>query len=228
MDADLWAARLSAAKRHHHSLYQQQFDRLSVDDFEADDEVRPEFACPYCCEDFDISSLCTHIEEEHLFESKGVVCPVCAARVPKDIIAHMTLQHGHLFKIQRRRRFRRGGLPTGATLSLLGKDYREAHLQALLGNGAFGSNGGSLNSMMDSLLSALANSFPISESENSTRQNVYMNDNLPTSLSSSSKHHKPSLQVTLSKEEREQKLKQATMRASFVQQLVLSTLIEDS
>ena len=49
MDADLWAARLSAAKRQQQT--QHQWDRLSIDDFETDDEVRPEFACPYCYED---------------------------------------------------------------------------------------------------------------------------------------------------------------------------------
>lgn len=224
MDADLWAARLSAAKRQQQT--QHQWDRLSIDDFEADDEVRPEFACPYCYEDFDISTLCSHLEEEHLFESKGVVCPVCAARVPKDMLAHMTHQHGHLFKIQRRRRFRRGGVPPGATLSLRGKEYRDAHLQALLGGGAFRSSGGSLNNVMDSLLSALTSSFPTSESEDSVKQNQCIEENLPKA-SSSSKHPKSSLETSLSAEEREQKLKQATLRASFVQQLVLSTIIED-
>lgn len=227
MDADLWAARLSAAKRHH--ALQTQWDRLSVDDFEVDDEVRPEFSCPYCYEDFDISSLCTHLEDEHMFESRGVVCPVCAAKVPKDMVGHMTIQHGHLFKIQRRRRFRRSGVPPGATLSLLGKEYREAHLQAILGSGAFrGSGNSSANSTTDSLLSALAYSFPMIEADDVQKQQHFVDETLTKSPVSSAKPSKPSLEIPLSAEEREQKLKQATLRANFVQQLVLSTIMEDS
>ena len=55
------------------SVIQMIAERLNAEDYEGEDEVRPEFSCPYCDEDFDISSLCTHLEDEHLFESKGVV-----------------------------------------------------------------------------------------------------------------------------------------------------------
>jgi hypothetical protein len=48
-------------------------DRLSIDDFEVEDEVRPDFPCPYCYEDFDIVSLCSHLEDEHSCESKVTV-----------------------------------------------------------------------------------------------------------------------------------------------------------
>ncbi|KAI5064540.1 hypothetical protein GOP47_0021210 [Adiantum capillus-veneris] len=227
MDADLWAARLSAAKRHH--ALQTQWDHLSADDFEVDDEARPEFSCPYCYEDFDISSLCTHLEDEHMFESRGVVCPVCAAKVPKDMVGHMTIHHGHLFKVQRRRRFRRSGVPSGATLSLLGKEYREAHLQAILGSGAFRASGSSAsNSTADSLLSALAYSLPMIETDDVSKQQPFVDENLNKSSVSSLKPSKPKLEIPLSAEEREQKLKQATLRASFARQLVLSTILKDS
>lgn len=226
MDADLWAARLSAAKRHH--ALQTQWDHLSVDDFEVDDEVRPEYSCPYCYEDFDISSLCNHLEDEHMFESRGVVCPVCAVKVPKDMVGHMTVQHGHLFKIQRRRRFRRSAVPSGATLSLLGKEYREAHLQAILGGGAFrGSGSSTSSSTADSLLSALAYNFPMIETDEVSKQQPFVDENLTKPSVSSTKPSKPKLEIPLSAEEREQKLKQATLRASFVRQLVLSTMLKD-
>lgn len=48
-------------------------DRLSIDDFEVEDDVRPDFPCPYCYEDFDIASLCSHLEDEHSCESKVTV-----------------------------------------------------------------------------------------------------------------------------------------------------------
>ncbi|KAF2303290.1 hypothetical protein GH714_016391 [Hevea brasiliensis] len=47
-----------------------QVDRLSIDDFVVEDEVRPDFPCPYCYEDFDIASLCSHLEDEHSWKSK--------------------------------------------------------------------------------------------------------------------------------------------------------------
>ncbi|KAG5516950.1 hypothetical protein RHGRI_037625 [Rhododendron griersonianum] len=102
MDSDFWTSRLAAAKRQftlqsHHNT--SQLDRLNIDDFEVEDEVRPDFPCPYCYEDFDIASLCSHLEDEHSFESKSAVCPVCSVRVPRDMLSHITLQHGNLFKI---------------------------------------------------------------------------------------------------------------------------------
>lgn len=48
-------------------------DRLSIDDFEVEEEFRPDFPCPYCYEEHDISSLCSHLEDEHPFESKAAV-----------------------------------------------------------------------------------------------------------------------------------------------------------
>lgn len=48
-------------------------DRLNIDDFEVEEEVRPDFPCPYCYEEFDIASLCSHLEDEHSCESKVTV-----------------------------------------------------------------------------------------------------------------------------------------------------------
>ncbi|RVW37948.1 Protein dehydration-induced 19-like 4 [Vitis vinifera] len=76
MNTDFWASRLAAAKRqyalqHHHNS--SQLDRLSIDDFEVEDEARPDFPCPYCYEDYDIASLCSHLEDEHSCESRVTV-----------------------------------------------------------------------------------------------------------------------------------------------------------
>ncbi|MFS7988397.1 putative drought induced 19 type, zinc-binding protein [Helianthus anomalus] len=83
MDSDFWTARLAAAKRqftmqhHHHqtSHLGSRFDdlgyRFNVEDVEVEEEIRPDFPCPYCYEDFDIGSLCSHLEDEHSCESKA-------------------------------------------------------------------------------------------------------------------------------------------------------------
>ncbi|KAJ0735292.1 putative drought induced 19 type, zinc-binding protein [Helianthus annuus] len=85
MDSDFWTARLAAAKRqftmqhHHHqtSHLGSRFDdlgyRFNVEDVEVEEEIRPDFPCPYCYEDFDIGSLCSHLEDEHSCESKAAV-----------------------------------------------------------------------------------------------------------------------------------------------------------
>ncbi|KAJ9546461.1 hypothetical protein OSB04_019004 [Centaurea solstitialis] len=70
-----------------------------VDEFESDEEGRPEFLCPFCAEDFDIVGLCCHIDEEHTVEAKNGICPVCVKRVGPDLISHITMQHGSLLKI---------------------------------------------------------------------------------------------------------------------------------
>lgn len=230
MDRDFWAARISAVKRHQSLQHSQTpWDRLSIDDLDVPEDPRPEFSCPYCFEEFDIATLCSHLEEEHLFESKGVVCPVCTSKVVKDVVAHITFQHGHLFRSQRRRRFRRGAGagPSNGSLSFLGKELREAHLQVLLGGGVFRSSSTLSSNPADSLLSALVYSLPTQGSEDLAKQvlpseeaSVKSNIFIPQRNISHALH--------LSAEEEEQKVRQATLRAKFVQQLVLSTLLEDS
>lgn len=44
-----------------------------MDDFEVEEEVRHDYPCPYCYEEFDIASLCSHLEAEHSYESKASV-----------------------------------------------------------------------------------------------------------------------------------------------------------
>ncbi|KAK1286948.1 hypothetical protein QJS10_CPB20g01870 [Acorus calamus] len=232
MDSDLWISRLAAAKRQY-SLHQQhqshQSDRFGVDDFEVEEEeVRPDFPCPYCYEDHDIASLCTHLEDEHPFESKVTVCPICSVKVSRDMLSHITLQHGHLFKLQRRRRLRRVALPNSQALSLLGRDLREAHLQVLLGGSGYrSSNSNASNAATDSLLSSLVLNFPASDVEEISKSAVAIAEDTSTKKTASTQTFKPSLYSSLSHEERERKLKQATVRAKFMQDLLLSTFLSN-
>ncbi|KAH9748818.1 protein DEHYDRATION-INDUCED 19 [Citrus sinensis] len=160
MDSDFWTSRLAAAKRqytlqqHHHQS--SQIDRLSIDDFEVEDDVRPDFPCPYCYEDFDIASLCSHLEDEHSCESKVTSCLMLLY----DSYAAST------FPFQRRRRLRRVAIPSSQALSLLGRDLREAHLQVLLGGSGYRSSNANIsNAATDPFLSSLILNFPSSEAE---------------------------------------------------------------
>ena len=153
--------------------------------------------------------------------------------------------------MQRRRRFRRAGVPSNATLSLLGKELREAHLQALLGGT---SRSAALASATDPLLSSLVYNVPMSETEDPPKPTVVVEEQ-PTKLSSLSQQSKArqvssypvflilstlffcsnkllrvsgSVESSLTVEERAEKRKHANLRAKFVQQLVLSTLLGDN
>ncbi|CAM6053997.1 unnamed protein product [Sphagnum tenellum] len=213
MDGELWAARMSNSKRHHnlqpsHSAHLDQ--HVNLDDVDGDEDVRPDFSCPYCYEDFDITSLCAHLEDEHCFESKPAICPVCAAKIGTDM---------------RRRRFRRGGTPSSATLSLLGRELREAHLQALFGGGT--SRIGSLGTTAtDPLLTNLDYSLPISEAEDPPKLSVTIDT--PSKPLTSIHQPSPSADALLTAEEREQQSKDVALRVKFMQQLVLSTIFGDS
>lgn len=43
------------------------------DEYDGDEEIRPEFMCPFCAEDYDVVGLCCHIDEEHTIEAKNGV-----------------------------------------------------------------------------------------------------------------------------------------------------------
>lgn len=70
--------------------------------------------------------------------------------------------------LSRRRRLRRVPIPNSQTLSLLGRDLREAHLQVLLGGGGGGGGGYRApvpNPATDPFLSSLILNFPACEAE---------------------------------------------------------------
>ncbi|XP_059658881.1 protein DEHYDRATION-INDUCED 19-like isoform X2 [Cornus florida] len=231
MDSDFWTSRLAAAKRqfnlhnHHHRHSSQLADRLSIDDFEVEEEGRSDFTCPYCYEDFDFASLCSHLQDEHSCESKVTVCPICSVKVASDMLSHITLQHGPFFKLQRRRRLRRAAIPSSQALSLLGRDLREAHLQVLLGGGGYQSNNAySSNAVTDPFLSSLVLNYAASEAEEISKSVVSSAEDTSTRTKAPAHIWKSSFDPSLSYEEREKRTRQAAGRASFVQDLLVSTL----
>lgn len=89
--------------------------------------------------------------------------------------------------MQRRRRFRRAGVPSNATLSLLGKELREAHLQALLGGT---SRSSTLSNASDPLLSSLVYNVPSTETEEAPPKPIVVVEEQPAKLSSLSQQSK--------------------------------------
>ncbi|KAK8540967.1 hypothetical protein V6N13_061015 [Hibiscus sabdariffa] len=72
---------------------------IDFEEIEEDGELKTEYPCPYCSEDFDLLGLCCHIDDEHHLEAGYGVCPVCALRVEMNMVDHITTQHGNVFKI---------------------------------------------------------------------------------------------------------------------------------
>ncbi|KAJ6989378.1 hypothetical protein D5086_017322 [Populus alba] len=110
MASDSWASRFSTSSRR----YQSRSDLY--DEPETEEDLKAEYLCPFCGEDFDVVGLFCHIDEEHPAEAKNGVCPVCAKRVGMNI---------------RKRRLRKGG--ANSAFSILRKELREGSLQSLLG-----------------------------------------------------------------------------------------------
>ncbi|XP_062232134.1 protein DEHYDRATION-INDUCED 19-like isoform X2 [Phragmites australis] len=174
MDSEHWISRLAAAKRFYAAQLGHR-DRAGMEELDMDEEGRPEFACPYCYEDHDVASLCAHLEEEHPFEPHAAPCPVCSDMVTKDMVNHITMQHGYLLK--NHRRLRRFVIPGSQALSLLRRDLREAHLQVLLGGRHRpSSNNNAANISADPLLSSFGLSFPTSDAEETSKSTISIPD----------------------------------------------------
>ncbi|CAA2957204.1 Hypothetical predicted protein [Olea europaea subsp. europaea] len=160
MDVDSWAARLSSASKRYqfalqcrsgikgHGLDSEML--MGFDEMDLDHDIREEYPCPFCSEYFDIVRLCYHIDDEHPAEAKNGVCPICVMRVSVDLVAHITLQHGNVYKMQRKKKSRKAG--SHSIHSLLRRELREGNLQSLFGGSS--SIVSSSNAAPDPLLSS--------------------------------------------------------------------------
>ncbi|XP_015574664.1 protein DEHYDRATION-INDUCED 19 homolog 4 [Ricinus communis] len=216
MASDSWSSRLSTtSSRRYHS----RSDLYEETEVIIEEDLKAEFLCPFCAEDFDVVGLCCHIDEEHPLEAKNGVCPVCAKRVGMDIVGHITMQHGNFFKVQRRRRLRKGS--SNSAFSLLRKELREGSLQSLLGGSSCFVS--SSNAEPDPLLSSFIFN-PSTPDE-------------PLSVQPLSSVEAVSVQGSTNEESRERNVQQSLLsdkdqeeksrRCRFVQGLLMSTILDD-
>ncbi|XP_059286172.1 protein DEHYDRATION-INDUCED 19 homolog 4-like [Lycium ferocissimum] len=216
MDSDSWI-RMSTSSRRHQS--RSDFYNI-IEEYEGEEESRPEFLCPFCGEDFDIVGLCCHIDEEHAIEAKNGICPFCAKRVGTNLVGHITQQHGNILKVQRKRRLRRGG--TNSTLSILRKELREGSLPSILRGSSHLVS--SATSDPDPLLSSFINTSasvdepPEVQPLSSALAACSTEENTAENLSDRNIQPSP-----LSEKDQEEKAR----KCEFVQGLLLSTFLED-
>ncbi|XP_009777963.1 protein DEHYDRATION-INDUCED 19 homolog 4 [Nicotiana tabacum] len=214
MDSDSWTRLFTSSRR-----YQSRSDIYNIgEEYDGEEESRPEFLCPFCAEDFDIVGLCCHIDEEHPIEAKNGICPVCAKRVGMDLVGHITQQHGNILKVQHRRRFRRGGT---SALSILRRELREGNLQSILGGSSrlVSSSTTDPDPLLSSFIhnTPLANEIPDVQPLPCTKQSSKQESTLENSYE---RNVQP---PPLSDKDQEEKAR----RSEFVQGLLLSTFLEE-
>lgn len=218
MDAESWSSRLSSASKRYQSALQSRSDLfMKFEEIDGDEDMREEYPCPFCSEYFDIVGLCCHIDDEHPLEAKNGVCPICAMRVGIDMVAHITLQHGNIFKLPRKRKSRKVG--SQSMLSLLRKELREGNIHSLFGGPCTLS---SSNTAADPLLSSFI--LPMVDDPVSVQQ-----PHSSREISSLKKGHEENLlkrhvSPPLSTKDKEEKAR----RSKFVQGLLMSTIFDDN
>ncbi|XP_065630754.1 protein DEHYDRATION-INDUCED 19 homolog 3 isoform X2 [Quercus suber] len=219
MDGDSWSARLSSASKRYQSALQSRSDMfMGFEEIDGDDDIREEFPCPFCSEYFDIVGLCCHIDEEHPVEAKNGVCPVCAMRVGVDMVAHITLQHGNIFKMQRKRKTRKSG--AHSTLSLLRKELREGNFQSLFGGSSciVSSSNAAPDPLLSSFILPMADDFV-------TAQPQFSPETSSVKKKTEQKVSERNVQSSpFSIKDQEEKAK----RCEFVHGLLLSTILDDN
>ncbi|GMP63851.1 hypothetical protein CsSME_00025371 [Camellia sinensis var. sinensis] len=217
MDAVSWSARLSSASKRYQLALQSRSDMfMGFEEIDGDDDIREEFPCPFCSECFDIVGLCCHIDDEHPVEAKNGVCPVCAMRVGVDMVAHITLQHGNIFKMQRKRKSRKVG--SHSTLSLLRRELREGNLQSLFGGSSciVSSTNAAPDPLLSSFILPMVDDFGSVQSHPSA-ESISVKKRTNENVSERVAHPSP-----LSIKDQKEK----ASRSEFVQGLLLSTMLD--
>jgi len=227
MDANFWSGRLSSSSRSYKSALQSRSGGMEWDGLDAEmlmefeevdvteDDVREEFPCPFCSDYHDIVGLCCHIDDEHPAEAKNGVCPICSMRSEVDMVSHITLHHGNIFKMQHKRKTRKGG--SQSMLTLLRRELREGNLHSLFGgsSGLVSSSGGAAP---DPLLSSFI--LPMRDDSGGVQTRSSTNK-VPIKKNTSEKAlERKDNQSPLSLKDQEEK----TKRSEFVQGLLLSTI----
>ncbi|XP_010551003.1 PREDICTED: protein DEHYDRATION-INDUCED 19 homolog 6-like isoform X1 [Tarenaya hassleriana] len=222
MDSDSWRNHLASASRRYQLAFLSRSDTfLGFEEIDGEDDFREEFACPFCSDYFDIVSLCCHIDEEHPTEARNGVCPVCMVRVGIDMIAHITLQHANIFKMQRKRKSRRGG--SQSTLSeILKSEFPERNLESLFGDSSCVVSSSTANAAADPLLSSFISPMPDGFFTSECRLLAPETD-LSRKTSNETSLERNVGKQSLSAEDHKEKLK----RSEFVQGLLSSVILDD-
>ncbi|XP_021655550.2 protein DEHYDRATION-INDUCED 19 homolog 5 isoform X2 [Hevea brasiliensis] len=229
MDVDFWPSRIYA--KHLSAVQADRYNsdnNLAMDDSDGDEDSRAYFPCPFCYVDIEVHVLCSHLQDEHCFDLKNAVCPLCAANLGKDVIGHFTVNHASSLTVLftcfrssgRRRKSLKSGLWTGSS-AMIGKE-----LSSFLGsstNGRANTNESAPDPLLSPFLGSGSHSHPQGsqedESSNITAHLKRFGNGIPLIAYLMCSTETPSLDGgdEVDSEERRH-------RAAFVQELISSTI----
>ncbi|XP_075479156.1 protein DEHYDRATION-INDUCED 19 homolog 5-like isoform X2 [Primulina tabacum] len=207
MDLDFWdvkgqsATQTSAAIRS--SRAKSSGTRGIVED-EGEDGVRAWFPCPFCYMEIEVPLLCVHLQEEHCFDLKNAVCPICAANLGKDPTGHFTVQHA--YSIKRRKTTEKSGFWSDISTNIV-KDLRE--LSSHFGTSSLS---GSSEPPHDPLLSPFLCTIPLHVDTTDTHKDIDMISSCVAAAGDSLSIH----------------YKERRQHAVFIQDLLVSTILQGS
>ncbi|CAK9187504.1 unnamed protein product [Ilex paraguariensis] len=214
MDSDSWV-RLSTSSRR----YQSRSDLYhGGEEFDGDDESRPEFLCPFCAEDFDVS-LMVMMSRGRSFCARSVLRISMLLGFAVILMKSMRSKRRVGDYVQRKRRFRRGGF--NSTFSISRKELREANLQSLLRDSSFLIS--SSNSEPDPLLSSFIHSRPVVNEPTGVQPHSSAGSCAVEASSVEDSSKRNIQQSPLSDKDLEEKAR----KCEFVQGLLLSTFLHD-
>lgn len=202
MDADFWDSKFHSSKLLSSGNY-------VLENSEVNDDATTYFTCPFCYVDTELSLLCNHLQEEHCFDVKNAVCPVCALNLGKDVVGHFKVYHAS--SIKTRRKSQKSGIWGfyAGRGSLVGLNTKNSTNNA---NGL----------TPDPLLSPFLCGIPYSESKSDgTQESCYTDEDLSILETESSKR------TTLDQsEDRDyQDSEELRQRAEFCQQLIFTVIL---
>ncbi|KAK9113614.1 hypothetical protein Syun_020411 [Stephania yunnanensis] len=198
---NFWAFRVRSAKYIAAAATLGSENHSRMDDFEGDDDARVCLPCPFCYMEIELPMLCNHLQDEHCFDVKNSVCPMCAANLGRDAIGHFRVQHSHMLK--RKRKSQRSGTWNSSS-SMLEKELQEMTPFRLKVAGNVP------DSAPDPLISPFLCNVALPETNSSV--------GVPTAV------EKKSIKSRTSDGQEGEGYKEKSSKAEFVQQLVASTI----
>ncbi|CAM8933803.1 hypothetical protein QQ045_014441 [Rhodiola kirilowii] len=199
MDVDFWTSRVH--------LSTSAAAAGSLSSASVDGEARAFFPCPFCYVEIELPVLCTHLQEEHCFDLRNAVCPLCAENLGKNPLEHFTLQHTQ--SIKRRLKSQKSGIWSADQPGL-------RDISSYLGSAS--RNAKNHQPAADPLLSPFLFHTPVSDNNNlrdkdtfKIRESTWSNEKRITHMPVDKSHKHDSVEKR--------------QRAAFVEDLVMSIII---
>ncbi|XP_009624525.1 protein DEHYDRATION-INDUCED 19 homolog 5 isoform X2 [Nicotiana tabacum] len=212
MDVDFWSSSVNSTKNISavQSTYLINSDsQLNVDN-EGGEDVRTWFPCPFCYVEIEVPMLCCHLQDEHCFDLKNAVCPICAASLGKDPIVHFSVQHAQ--SVKRRRKYLKSGYRDNAT-AMIGKDLQDiaSYFETNSGVGRYKGH----EPAPDPLLLPFLCNVPPTHTESRRQDKSSVCDTATTEIERKLLVSDPAL---------EEDFEEKRQRAAFLQELIASTI----